>query len=182
MRLCRQPCSSTPITLTPSRRCGSSMRTRRPSFITAVYAVCQDTPRWFATRATLKWSTTSSVSAHLNAPRESFDLGSTARVMSCRQSRPQPEQRQRRTRTIRTVGLMPNGSCARERTTVPRGTPSAPQRMHQPSVSMTRHSNTARSGSTRNRSATRPSSSRRQKTDRSAGPKAALSTSRSSEQ
>lgn len=44
-RVCRQTCSSTPITRTPSNRPGSSIRARLPSARTAVFAVFQATPR-----------------------------------------------------------------------------------------------------------------------------------------
>ena len=42
-RVCRQTCSSTPITVTPSNRAGSSIRTRLPSARTASLAVFHDT-------------------------------------------------------------------------------------------------------------------------------------------
>ena len=44
-RVCRQTCSSTPITLTPSNRCGSAISTRRPSASTASLAVFHETPK-----------------------------------------------------------------------------------------------------------------------------------------
>ncbi len=44
-RVCRQTCSSTPITRTPSKRAGSLIRTRRPSARTASLAVFHATPR-----------------------------------------------------------------------------------------------------------------------------------------
>ena len=53
-RVWRQQCSSTPITRTPSNRCGSSINTRLPSASTASFAVFHDTPRPSATRATVK--------------------------------------------------------------------------------------------------------------------------------
>ena len=52
-RVWRQHCSSTPITRTPSNRCGSSINTL-PSASTASFAVFHDTPRPSATRATVK--------------------------------------------------------------------------------------------------------------------------------
>ena len=78
------------------------------------------------------------------------------------------------------VGRQPNGSCARRRTTVPHPTPSAPQRRHHWSGSTTRQAITARSGSRRCPTATRPSSSRRVKVVRSGQAKVASGTSRSS--
>jgi hypothetical protein len=46
-RVWRQQCSSTPITRTPSNRCGSSISRRLPSASTASFAVFHDTPRPF---------------------------------------------------------------------------------------------------------------------------------------
>src|SRR5690606_12731345 len=43
--VCRQACSSTPTTRTPSRRAGSLMSRRCPSARTASLAVFHDTPR-----------------------------------------------------------------------------------------------------------------------------------------
>jgi hypothetical protein len=42
-RVCRHTCSSTPMTLTPSKRVGSLINNRLPSARTAEFAVCQDT-------------------------------------------------------------------------------------------------------------------------------------------
>ncbi len=53
-RVCRQTCSSTPITLTPSKRAGLSIKVRAPSANTAVFAVFHDTPRPSAIRATVR--------------------------------------------------------------------------------------------------------------------------------
>jgi hypothetical protein len=54
-RVWRQQCSSTPITRTPSNRCGSSINTRLPSAsTTASFAVFHDTRRPAETRATVK--------------------------------------------------------------------------------------------------------------------------------
>ncbi len=50
--VCLQTCSSTPMTLTPLKRCGSSIKTRRPSARTALFAVFQVTPRPSAILAT----------------------------------------------------------------------------------------------------------------------------------
>ena len=50
----------------------------RPSARTAVLAVFQDTPRAWATRATVRWWTTRPVSAQRTAARESFARGSAA--------------------------------------------------------------------------------------------------------
>ena len=52
------------ITRTPSNRVGSSISTRRPSASTASFAVCQETPKLAATRATERWSITSASNAH----------------------------------------------------------------------------------------------------------------------
>jgi len=57
-RVCRQQRSSTPMTRTPSKRCGSAIRTRRPSSSTTVLAVLHETASASATRATVKcWQT-----------------------------------------------------------------------------------------------------------------------------
>src|SRR6476619_4692895 len=52
--VCRQQCSSTPMTFTPSNRVGSLISTRRPSARTASLAVSHDTARASAMRATVK--------------------------------------------------------------------------------------------------------------------------------
>ena len=57
---------------------------RSPSARTAVLAVFQDTPRAWAIRATVKWWTTSPVSAQRTAARESLARGSAAWLMSWR--------------------------------------------------------------------------------------------------
>jgi hypothetical protein len=104
--------------------------------------------------------------------------------VSWRHTCPHPVHRYRRIVTSRVVGRQPSGSCASSRVTVSRGLPAHPQRRHQPSVpssaSRTRHARTARSGSRRWPTTTRPSSSRRQNVVRSGQPKAASDTSRSS--
>ena len=56
-RVCRQRCSSTPMTFTPSNRVGSLISTRRPSARTASLAVSHDTARASAMRATVKCGT-----------------------------------------------------------------------------------------------------------------------------
>ena len=77
-RVCRHTCSSTPITLTPSKRSGSSIRTRWPSASTALLAVFHDTARPSATRATLRCWHTRASSAHRRARRDSLARGSAA--------------------------------------------------------------------------------------------------------
>ena len=62
----------------PANRVGSLIRERSPSARTAVLAVFQDTPKAWATRATVKWWTTSPVSAQRTAARESLARGSAA--------------------------------------------------------------------------------------------------------
>lgn len=82
--VCRQTCSSTPMTFTPSNRLGSSISTRLPSARTALLAVFHETPRPSATRATVRcWHTIPS-SAQASPRRETFALGSAALVVSCR--------------------------------------------------------------------------------------------------
>ena len=80
--VCRHTCSSTPMTRTPSKRSGSLISRRAPSARTAVLAVFQDTPRAWATRATVRWWTTRPVSAQRTAARESLARGSAAWLMS----------------------------------------------------------------------------------------------------
>jgi hypothetical protein len=81
-RVCRHTCSSTPITLTPSQRRGLSIRTRRPSSRTAVFAVFHDTPSASATRATLRCWQTMASNAHRSPARDSFALGPAAWLVS----------------------------------------------------------------------------------------------------
>ena len=89
--VCRHTCSSTPIVVTPSKRCSSSMRTRRPSARTAVLAQSQDTSRASATRATVRCWHTRASRAQRSAPRDSFERGRAARVVSCLHTREHPE-------------------------------------------------------------------------------------------
>ena len=120
-RVCRHTCSSTPITATPSKRPGSSIRTRRPSARTASLAVSHATASPSATRATVRCWTPAPRSAHRSPARESFARGGAALVVSCRHTCPHPEHRYRRTVTSSVVGRHPNGSCASRRThSVPR--------------------------------------------------------------
>ena len=65
----RHTCSSTPMTRTPSNRVGSLISERSPSARTAVLAVFQDTARAWEMRATVRWWTTSPVSAQRTAAR-----------------------------------------------------------------------------------------------------------------
>jgi hypothetical protein len=92
-------------------------------------------------------------------------------------------------RTSNVVGRQPSGSCASRRTTVPRATPSPPQRRHHRSTSpasapspagTTRQARTARSGSIRWPTTSNPSSSTRVNVLRSGRTKVASDTSRSS--
>ncbi|SCQ47859.1 Hypothetical protein PFR_JS7-2_2326 [Propionibacterium freudenreichii] len=69
LRVCRHTCSSTPIVVTPSKRCSSLMRTLRPSSRTEVLAQSQDTPRPSATRATVRcWTTMPATGPTQSAP------------------------------------------------------------------------------------------------------------------
>lgn len=178
-RVCLHTRSSTPIVVTPSNRCGSSISTRLPSARTASFAVFQLTASPSAIRATVRCCTTIPSSAHRSPRRDSLALGSAAFVMSWRHTWQQSAHRYRRTSTSSTVGRQPSGSCASRRTTVSRSTP-RPHRWHQSSGSTTRQAITARCGSTRCPAATRPSSSSRQKVVRSGAAKVASGTSRSS--
>ncbi len=146
-RVCRQTCSSTPMTLTPSNRRGSAISTRRPSASTASLAVFHETPRPSAILATVRCWQTSAVNAHRNPPLDRRALGSAAADRSCRHTCPQLSQRYRRTLTKRIVGRQPNGSCASRRVVESRGRPCSPQRPHLSSRSMIRQASTARSGS-----------------------------------
>ena len=82
LRVCRQTCSSTPSTRTPSNRAGSLISTRRPSARTASLAVFHDTARASATRATVRCWQTTATSAHRSAPRDSRARVSAARPVS----------------------------------------------------------------------------------------------------
>lgn len=75
LRVWRHTCSSTPIAVTPSNRCSSSIKTRRPSARTASLAVFHDTARASATRATVRCCTTIPSSAHRSPRRDSFRPG-----------------------------------------------------------------------------------------------------------
>ncbi len=119
-------------------------------------------------------------SAHRSPRRETLARGSAARLVSWRHTCPQPVHRYRRTVTSSVVGRQPSGSCASRRRTVSRGVPWQPQRRHHWSASTTRHANTARSGSSRCPSTSRPSSSSRQNVVRSGQVKVASGKSRSS--
>src|SRR5215211_7339297 len=179
-RVWRHTCSSTPRTLTPSKRCSSSMRTRLPSARTALLAVSQATPRPSARRATVRCWTTIPSSAHRSPRRESLARGSAAAVMSWRHTWPQPVHLRRPIVTTSVVGRQPSGSCANRRVTLSRGVPSQPHRRHHRSGSTTRHARTARSGSSRWPVTSRSSSSSRQNLVRSGQAKVASGTSRSS--
>src|SRR5699024_7202374 len=82
--------------------------------------------------------------------------------------------------TSSVVGRQPSGSCASWRVTVSRAVPSHPHRRHQPSSATTRQASTARSGSSRWPTTSRPRSSRRANVVRSGAVKVASGTSRSS--
>ena len=179
-RVWRHTCSSTPIAVTPSNRPGSSIRARLPSARTASLAVSHATASPSATRATVRCANTIASKAHRSPRRESLDRGSAAAVVSWRHTCPQCAHRYRRTVTTSVVGRHPNGSCANSLVTVSRGAPSQPQRRHHWSGSTTLHAMTARSGSTRCPTASRPSSSRRANVVRSGLVKVASGTSRSS--
>lgn len=93
LRVCRHTCSSTPIVVTPSKRCSSFMRTLRPSSRTEVLAQSQDTPRPSATRATVRCWTMMPYRAQRSPPRDSFERGWAAPVVSCLHTCPHPEHR-----------------------------------------------------------------------------------------
>lgn len=122
MKVTLSLCSSTPMTVTPSRRVGSSIRTRRPSVRTASLAVSHATANPSAILATVRCCMTSARKAHASPPREIFARGSAAVVVSCRHTCPHPVHRYRRTVTSKVVGRHPKGSCANSRVTVSRGT------------------------------------------------------------
>ena len=171
------PTSSTPIARTPSNRPGSSIRARLPSARTASLAVSHATASPSATRATVRCLSTIASNAHRSPRRESFARGSAAALVSWRHTCPQCAHRYRRTVTTSVVGRHPNGSCANARFTVSRATPCSPHRWHQSSGSTTLHAITARSGSTRCPTASRPSSSRRANVVKSGQAKVASGTS-----
>ncbi|AGP51788.1 hypothetical protein M271_00755 [Streptomyces rapamycinicus NRRL 5491] len=78
---------------TPSNRAGSLISTRLPSANTASFAVLHAIASASASRATVRCCTTIASSAHGNPRRDSFALGSVARLVSCRHTCPQPVQR-----------------------------------------------------------------------------------------
>lgn len=169
-----------PDHLHPSNLSGSSINTRLPSARTASLAVFHDTPSPSATLATVRcWHTTAS-SAHRRPRRDSFARGSAAGLVSWRHTCPHPVHRYRRTVTSSVVGRQPHGSCASRRVTVSRDVPSQPQRRHQLSGSTTRQARTARSGTRRCPTTSRPRSFNRQNVVKSGAVKIASGTSRSS--
>lgn len=92
-RVCLHTCSSTPIVVTPSKRCSSSIRTRLPSARTASLAVSQATPSPSAIRATVRCWTTRPSRAHRRPRRDSLARGSAAVLVSWRHTCPQPVHR-----------------------------------------------------------------------------------------
>jgi hypothetical protein len=164
-RVWRHACSSTPMTFTPFNRPGSLISARRPSARTASCRVPRDA-KPLADASDTQVLTHDLLSAQTSPRRDSLARGSAARLVSWRHTCPHPVHRYRRIVTSRVVGCQPSGSCASSRVKVSRGLPAHPQRRHQPSVpssaSRTRHARTARSGSRRWPTTTRPSSSRPQ--------------------
>lgn len=77
-RVWRHTCSSTPTTVTPSKRRSSSISTRLPSVTIASFAVFHATPRPAATRATVKCSHTIPSRAHRSPRRDNLARGSAA--------------------------------------------------------------------------------------------------------
>ncbi len=106
--------------------------------------VCQDAPRPSATRAMDSRSMTTDLSAQSTAARVSFDRGAAAAVVSWRHTWAHPRHRERRTVTSRTVGRHPTETCASRRSTVSRGMPSSPHRVHQQDRSVTSSGSTTR--------------------------------------
>ena len=92
-RVCRHTCSSTPITVTPSKRCGSAIRTRLPSARTASLAVFHATPSPSATRATVRCATTRPSNAQRSARRDNFERGAAALLVSWRHTCPHSAHR-----------------------------------------------------------------------------------------
>ncbi|AMS05721.1 hypothetical protein AXH35_09980 [Acidipropionibacterium acidipropionici] len=92
-RVCRHTCSSTPIVVTLSNRCGLLISTRLPSASTASFAVFQLMSKPSAIRATVRCWTTIPSSAHRRARRDNLARGSAAAVVSWRHTYPQPLQR-----------------------------------------------------------------------------------------
>ncbi|MCW2764256.1 MAG: hypothetical protein JWO11_215 [Nocardioides sp.] len=88
----RHACSSTPMTWTPSSRCGSSIRTRLPSARTASLAVFHDTPRDLRSPGPPSGAGTRPLPAPQAAARE-LGSGLSAWEVSWRHTCPQPVHR-----------------------------------------------------------------------------------------
>ena len=168
-RVWRQTCSSTPMTLTPSNRVGSSIRTRLPSARTASLAVFHATAEALGDPGDGQvLAPRSPSSAHRSPRRDSFARGSAAGAGVLAPHVPaagapvaahrDPAASSVATRTARapTAGSRCHAAA-----------PSQPHRRHHWSGSTTRHASTARSGSSRCPVTSRPSSSRRQNVVRS---------------
>ncbi len=83
LRVCRQICSSTPMTSTPLKRSGSLIKRSLARSRTASPSVSHDTPNPAATRATDMNSTPTARIAHSTAARVSTARLATARDASC---------------------------------------------------------------------------------------------------
>lgn len=128
-RVCLHTSSSTPMTLTPSKRFGSSIGTGRYS----------------ATRATVRGQADDAFQRPAKPATGQLRLGSEAFNVSCRHSYTHPAQRERRTLSNSVVGRHPKSSWANSLVTVSHGTHWLPYGRHPSSAFTTRQAITARS-------------------------------------
>ena len=147
-RVWRHTCSSTPMTVTPSKRPGSSISRRRPSASTALLAVFHDTANDSATRATLVLAHNGFQRPPQPTPRQlGTRLSRATQVLAPHvRTAPAPVTADRDQQRGRTP---PEGSWASWRVTLSRALPCSPQRRRHESSLVIRHANTARSACTR---------------------------------
>ena len=163
------------MTCTPSKRCGSSISTRRPSASTASLAVSHDTARASAMRATVRCWHTSASSAHRNARRDNLARGSAAagRVLpphvTAAGAPVAADRHQQRSSVATRTARAPAGGSRCPAATLRHRTGGTTGRR-----STTRQASTARSGSRRCPTTRRPSSSRRQNVVRSGRAKSSV--------
>ena len=162
-RVCRQTCSSTPMTLTPSNRCGSSISTRWPSARTASLAVFHDDPKALGDPGDRQVLTHDAPPAPTAARRGTASARGSAAAAGVlpphmpAAGAPVAADRDQQRSSVATRTVRAPAAASR----CPAGDPSQPHRRHQSSGSTTRQASTARSGSSRCPVTCRPSSSSR---------------------
>ena len=148
---CLHTCSSTPSTLTPSRRALTSPSAARPASRTALLTVSQPTPRWAATRETAMLSTATAASAQCTARWVRTLRGAAVALMSSLHTPAHALQAISGTRTSRRVRRSAVGVCASSLATVLFLRPCAPQTVHN-----SRSSSSAITGRASTTSSSRP--------------------------